>query len=92
MDERLISYIERIAIALEKLVDHDTEMLMPILPHSELPPTPERTRELLVAYIDTPEKQEECWKWLQSHGANKIIDLTSEERVELLAHFKLEVA
>ena len=97
MDERLISYIERIAVSLEKLAGveasyPDKEVLVPILPQSELAPTPERTREILVEWIDSPEKQQACWEWLQGHGASKIIDLTCEERVELLSHFKLEVA
>lgn len=95
MDERIVEYIERIAVSLEKLTEveaSDREMLVPILPAQELAPTPERTRELLVQYISSPEQQQECWEWLQSHGANKIIDLTSEERVEMLRFFKLEVA
>ena len=95
MDERLIEYIERIAVSLEKMVEveaSDEEMLVPILPQTELAPTPERTRELLVEYISTPEQQQACWEWLQNHGANKIIDLTAEERVMMLEHFGLEVA
>ena len=97
MDEQIIKVLNSIAVSMESLAENMriledlVKVQVPEKPEVE-PPSPQVTRDRLVEYITTPEAQEACWQWLQSHGAEKIIMLTGEERVAMLSHFGLEAS